>query len=130
MGKIDKSKMTPGQKAAHTRKWREAQRKALAMAKNAKTFAKYKLSQKGYRCLSFDTRSGYEYKGVVDLVAVKRDTKNPDCLKIVLVQVKGGGARVTNDELKRLEEAVNHIEIDWNVAEKPAKVVRFKKAVH
>ena len=36
MAKIDKSKMTSGQKAAHTRKWQEAQQKSLATAKNAK----------------------------------------------------------------------------------------------
>ena len=130
MAKIDKSKMTSGQKAAHTRKWREAQRKSLATAKNAKTFAKYKLSQKGYKCISFDTKKGYEYKGVIDLVAVKRDTKNPDQLKIILVQVKGGGAKVTDEELKRLNEATKQIKISWNVAEKPSKVVRFKKEIN
>ena len=126
MAKINKCK-TPAQKAAHTRKWHEAQRKSLATARNAKTFAKDKLSQKGYRCISLDTRKGYEYKGVVDLVAIKRDTRNPDRLKIVLVQVKGGGAKVTDDELRRLEEATKRIEADWNVAEKSAKVVQFKK---
>src|SRR3972149_1611186 len=76
VAKIDKSKMTAGQKAAYTRKWRGAQQKALLTAKNAKTFARYKLSQEGYRCISFDSSKGYEYKGVVDLVAVKRDTRN------------------------------------------------------
>jgi len=37
-----------------------------------------------------------EYKGVVDLVAVKRNNRSPDELTIMLVQVKGGSARVTS----------------------------------
>lgn len=129
MARIDKSSMTPGQKAAHTRKWRKAQRRALAIAKNAKTFTKYKLSQKGYKCISLDTSRGYEYKGVVDMVAIKRDKRNPDRLKILLLQVKGGSAKVTNEELCRLEEATRLIEVDWNVAEKPVGAIRFRKRI-
>lgn len=129
MPQIDKSKITPGQKAAYTRKWRVAQQEALLSAKNAKTFAKYKLSQKGYRVISFDSSKGYEYKGVVDLIAVKRDTRNPDRLKIVLVQVKGGSAKITEHELKRLKDAAKIIKADWNVAHKPAKAIRFERKI-
>ena len=57
MTKVDKSKMTPAQKAAHTRKWRRASALAHKQARNAKTFAKYVLSQKGYKCISLDTPS-------------------------------------------------------------------------
>jgi hypothetical protein len=48
---------------------------------------------------SLDSRHGFEYKGVVDLVAVKRNNRSPDELTIMLVQVKGGSARVTKEEL-------------------------------
>ena len=126
MGKVDKSKMTRGEKAAHTKKWREAQKKAHATAKDAKTFAKYRLSQKGYRCVSFDTPKGYEYKGVVDLVAVKRYTREPDSLRMMLLQVKGGSARVTKDELSRLKIAAKRIKVGWNVVQKKGKKVEFK----
>lgn len=81
MPEIDKSSMTPGQKAAHTRKWREAQKKSHVTTRNAKTFTKYRLTEQGYRCVCFDTPRGYEYKGVVDLVAVKRDNQNPDNIR-------------------------------------------------
>jgi hypothetical protein len=129
MVNIDKSEMTTGQKAAHKRKWRNAQREALKTAKNAKTFCKYKLSQKDYRVISFDTKRGYEYKGIVDLLAVKRDKRNPDLLKIILIQVKGGSAKVTADELKRLDDATKRVEISWNAAEKPGKTVKFRKGI-
>jgi len=127
--KSRKHKMTAGEKAAFTRKWRRAAKLAHATGKNAKTFTKYFLGKRGYRSMSLDSRKGYEYKGIVDLVAVKRDKKDPDLLTIVLFQVKGGGARVTPNEITRLREAKRRLKIHWNVAEKPKKAVRFRKAL-
>ncbi len=121
--------MTAGQKAAHTRKWRRAAELAHQSGQNAKTFTKYFLAKNGYKCLSLDSRKGYEYKGVVDLIAVKRDKKNPDILKVVLLQVKGGSARVSKEEIDRLRQAVRRIKVGWNVAEKPSSTVRFRKSV-
>jgi hypothetical protein len=68
-------RLTPAQKAAHTRKWRQAQVKAQRKARNAKTFTKLALTKMGWKCLSPDSRSGYEYKGVVDMIAVRRDNE-------------------------------------------------------
>ncbi len=121
--------LTPAQKAAHTRKWRRASRLAHMRAKNAETFAKYVLAQQGYRVLSLDSRKGFEYKGVVDLVAVKRDKKDPDLLHVVLIQAKGGSAKVTLDEIHRFRNAVDKVAITWNVAEKPEKQVRLLNAI-
>lgn len=125
--RTDKSKMTPAQRAAHTRKWRRASERAHARARNAKTFTMYLLGKKGYKILSLDSRRGYEYKGIVDLLAVRRNRKNPDILNLVLLQVKGGNARLTKQELNRLKEAARDIKVDWNVAEKPGKSVKFKR---
>jgi hypothetical protein len=127
--KIDKSKMTAGQKAAYARKWRRAQVLANYRARNAKTFTKYLLSKRGYKCISLDTRKGYEYKGIIDLVAVKRDKRDPDCLEIIFVQVKGGEARITAEELKRLHAATKSAKIYCAVAEKPAKTVLFRNKI-
>jgi hypothetical protein len=68
-------KLTSGQKSAPTRKWRRAASLAHKRSQNAKTFAKYELSRKDYRCISFDSKRGYEYKGIVDVVAIKRYKK-------------------------------------------------------
>jgi hypothetical protein len=123
---MDKTKMTTGEKAWHTRKWREASRRAHATGRNAKTFTQYFLTKGGYRSMSLDTKKGYEYKGIVDLIAVKRDKHDPDVLTIVLFQVKGGGARVTLKEIKRLRKAVRRVKVEWNVAEKPTRSVKFR----
>jgi hypothetical protein len=77
--------------------------------------------------VSLDSRKGFEYKGVVDLVAVKRDNRSPDELTVMLVQVKGGSARITKDELSRLWRAAKRLQVTWNVAMKPAKTVRFAR---
>ena len=122
-------RLTPAQKAAQTRKGRQAAELAHKQAQNAKTFTKYELSKKGYRCISLDSKRGYEYKGVVDLIAVKRYHRNPDRLEIMLLQVKGGSAKITNDELRRLQSAARNVKVLWNVAEKPGKTIRFKKSI-
>ena len=119
--------LTPAQKAAQTRKFRIAAARAHNSGQNAKTFTKYMLSKLGYKHLSLDSKKGYEYKGVVDLLAVKRDTKNPDRLKILLLQTKGGSARVTPEELRRLKIATRTVKIGWNAVEKPGTAVRFRK---
>jgi len=121
--------LTPAQKAARTLKYRRAAIKAHRQAQNAKTFTKYELSKKGYRCLSLDSGRGYEYKGIVDLIAVKRNRKNPDRLDLMLLQVKGGNARITRDEIKRVQVATDQVQVSWNVAEKPGKTVRFRRVI-
>jgi len=121
--------MTAGQKAAHTRKWRRASELAHMSGQIAKTFTKYFLAKKGYKCLSLDSRKGYKYKGVVDLIAVKRDKKNPDILRVVLFQVKGGSARVSKEEIERLRFAARRLKVAWNIDEKPSKSVKFRKSI-
>ncbi|HEY7319235.1 MAG TPA: hypothetical protein VIE89_16845 [Candidatus Binatia bacterium] len=76
---------------------------------------------------SLDSRHGFEYKGVVDLVAVKRNNRSPDELTVMLVQVKGGSARVTKEEIARLRRAATRLQEKWNMATKPAKSVRFER---
>ena len=116
-------------KAAQKRKWRKAAAKAHKTAKNAKTFTKYYLNKKGYRCIDFDSRKGHEWKGIVDLFAVKQGNKNPDNLSIALLQVKGGKAKVSGSEISRLKRAVKNVKIGWNCAEKPSNKVNFKKEI-
>jgi hypothetical protein len=90
-------RLPPAERAAIRRKWRRASAKAHVTARNAKLFAKYALGKTGWKVASLDTRKGFEYKGVVDLVAVKRNNRSPDELTVMLVQVKGGTARVTQE---------------------------------
>lgn len=71
-------------------KWRRAQKKAHITEKNALIFTKYRLNQLGWRYVDFQSKRGYPRTGIIDLVAMKLDKKDPDKLEIILFQVKGG----------------------------------------
>jgi hypothetical protein len=48
---------------------------------------------------------------------------------IMLLQVKGSSAKITSDELERLQGAVRNARIRWNVAEKPGKTAQFRRGL-
>ncbi len=119
----------PKQSIANVKPHPDSIQLAPIRAKNAKGFAKYLRAQQGYRVLSLDSRRGFENIGVVDLVAVERDKKDPDKLHVVLIQVKGGTAKATLEEIRRLRKATDKVEVSWNVAEKPWRQVRFLNGI-
>jgi hypothetical protein len=113
-------------KAAQTRKWRDAKKKADKTAKEAKTFAKKALKEKGgFECASFESKTGHESTGIVDVVGLRRDKGNRDMLEMVLVQVKGGSARIKPEHLARLQEASKNVRVIYTVAEKRDRHVVF-----
>jgi len=63
-------------KAAHTRKWRNAQKKSVIVAKNAMTFTKVRLNELGWKYAEFQSKKKNPQTGIVDLVAVKCDRKD------------------------------------------------------
>lgn len=91
--------------------------KALRTAKWARIMTKWLISHssKGgvkWQVIDFNGPKGHESKGIVDLVAIRKDHALPspgkyrgDLLEIVLVQVKGGSARFPSQaDVNRLEE--------------------------
>ena len=106
-------------------KWQIAQKKAHQTEKNALTFTKCRLNKLGWRYVDFQSKKGYPRTGIIDLVAVKLDRQNPDKLKVVLFQVKGGSARIKSKDKARLRRAVSKVEVSFNWAEKPRKSVIF-----
>jgi hypothetical protein len=66
--------------------------------------------------VSFCGPEGGESRGVVDLIAIRKDhgppcdgTKRGDCLQIILIQVKGGyAAKPTSEDGKRLRIVARH----------------------
>jgi hypothetical protein len=106
-------------------KMKNAEKKAHKTEKNALLFTKYKLGQFGWRYLDFQSKKGYPRTGIIDMIAVKLDKKDPDKLKIILFQVKGGAAKMTQNQVDRLQKACKKIEAAFNYAEKPEKAVKF-----
>ena len=69
------------------------------------------------------------YKGVADLVAVRRNNQKPDEITVMLIQVKGGKARLAAGERDRLRTATKHVRLRWNVATKPGRSVHFERSI-
>ena len=104
----------------HNRIWKIAHDKE----KEAKTFAKKALRENaGYRSISFESKKGREGTGIVDVVGVRRNRANRDTIDVILVQVKGGSARITANDLKRLHDA--KVQVNYTVATKPGRSVVF-----
>jgi hypothetical protein len=95
--------------------WDKAREKAFRTGQWAVRMTKVRIRQVSSRTrwefVTFSGKSGGESRGVVDLVAIRKDHRTPkgvlnrgDALQIVLVQVKGGAAaRPTPSGWKRLK---------------------------
>jgi hypothetical protein len=119
---VKKARRLRALKAARTREYRRRQKLAHQHDLDAKKWTRYALSDRGWRYLSFESKKKYEPIGIVDLVAVrKRKGSDPDSLEVRLLQVKGYGSRLTQEERKKLEKAVHKVKITTGIAWKPGK---------
>lgn len=100
---------------------------AAATGKWAVTMAKVRIRQAlaaapfpRWHLLTFSGPQGRESRGVVDLIAIRKDhgtprrgTKRGDCLEIILIQVKGGySAQPTPEDALRLQAVGRHHRAD------------------
>ena len=96
------SVLSPGKKAQKTARW------ARIMTKWLITYTR----QRGvkWNLVEFGGKTGSESRGIVDLVAIRKDykphqrgLKQGDLFDIILIQVKGGGAKgPSNSDIERL----------------------------
>ena len=121
--------LTPGQKAARTRRLRAAGRKAAQTRKRLSAFAKARAAeaaskealrayceQHGWRIAFFEGVTGSPRTGIIDAVAFRLARKNCDLLDVRLVQLKGGKAGVSGREIARLKQAASGATVAWLVA--------------
>lgn len=99
----------------------EITRKALHTAKWARTMTKWLITHSGkggvkWRLVEFGGKNGHESKGVVDMIAIRKDYKTiadgghiGDLLDIVLIQVKGGNSPLPKTpDIERLNAVKEH----------------------
>jgi len=87
----NRTNLKPWQKAANTDRWTEILFRALSNR-----------VAKRWRFVSFRGMGGGEWRGVVDVLGIRKDTsksdhkllKSGDLFDVVLVQMKGGSARL------------------------------------
>lgn len=89
--------------------WKSAARKAARMARWAVTMTKVRIrrviARTRWQLVTFDGKHGGESVGVIDMIAIRKDHRNPrpetkrgGALQIVLTQVKGGSAAIPTGE--------------------------------
>ena len=121
--------LTPGQKAAHTRKLRAAAKKAvktkLKLARVAKARAAEATSKEalrtycqkhGWRVAFFEGRTGSPRTGIVDAIVFRIARKNANALDLRLVQLKGGKSGISGGEIARLKKASDAVAVNWLIA--------------
>lgn len=97
---------TPQEKAAETARWAETLFRALVR----------RAQSRRWRFVSFRGDGGGEWRGVVDVLAVRKDTSQPankslkrgDLFDVVLVQLKGGASGWPTVAEKRRLRAVGN----------------------
>ena len=93
--------------------WAEASKEARKTDRMAETLCKAlaKRHAKRWQFVSFRGQKKGEWRGVVDLIAIRKDTSQPqsliikrgDLFDIILIQVKGGAAaKPTQEDISRL----------------------------
>jgi len=107
--------------------WQRAAQRALYTHKVSIRRVKAKLTRMGWQCCTFQTRRKHPLTGIVDLVAIRRNTKNPDRLQVVLFQVKGGSAKSPDHRSRRrLQRAPSILEIGYEYATyKKGRPIKF-----
>ena len=72
---------------------------------------------KRWRFVSFRGKNKREWRGIVDVFAIRKDTSQPankslkrgDLFDIILIQMKGGSASLPSlEEIRRLQEVADH----------------------
>ena len=122
---MTRENMSPGKKAQHTAKWARTMTKQL-ITRGSRYGAKWQL-------VEFLGKGGAESRGIVDLVAVRKDhrtdhpgLKRGDLLDIVIIQTKGGSSpRPTAEDVARLRKVAKHhrartvLLAEWKRGKKP-----------
>lgn len=98
-----------------------AQAKAHKTARWARTMTKWlitrKRSKRGWEIVNFTGPSGNESRGIVDLMAIRKDHRTTsiqrgDFFEIILIQVKGGSAGPpTEEDIARLRVVKEHYHV-------------------
>jgi hypothetical protein len=89
-----------------------------------KTLEKYCRAH-GWHVAFFEGKTGAPRTGIIDAIAYRLGKQDPDAMALRLIQLKGGKAGVTAEEIRRLKEAPSKVELDFLIAEFDGKALQF-----
>ncbi len=110
--------LSPGEKAARTRRLSQIAAEAVRRRRINQAFAKARQAEKaskaalskyctthGWKVAFFEGKTGAPRTGIIDAIAYRLDRKNADGLEVRLIQLKGGNAGISGREMARLKNA-------------------------
>jgi len=103
-------------KAWKTRRIRSSFTKARAAEAASKEALKAYCEKAGWKIAFFEGKTGSPRTGIVDAVSFRISKKNSDVLDFRFIQLKGGKAGVSAQEIARLKKAVTLASIKWQIA--------------
>jgi hypothetical protein len=112
-------------KAWDTRRIHGAFIKAHAAEAASKAALRAYCEERGWHILFFEGSTGAPRTGIIDAIAYRLGSKNPDHLDLRLVQLKGGEAGVNAREIARLKDAALNVKTDWLIAEFDGEVLQL-----
>jgi len=120
-----KNQSEAAQKATNTRRNKTAGTNALTTEAHGKRALRKYCRERGWHVAFFETGSGASGIGIIDAVAYRVGKQNPDEMDLRLIQLKGGKAGVTAEEIRRLKEAAETLRRDFLIAEFDGKSLQF-----
>jgi hypothetical protein len=96
-----------GKKSWRTRRNNLAWKQAHASEAQSKSALRRYCEERGWRVAFFEGPTGAPRTGIIDAIAYRLGREDPDEMNLRLIQLKGGRAGVTAEEIGRLKQAVN-----------------------
>ena len=103
-------------KAWKTRRIKSSFVKARASEAASKEALRVFCEKKGWRVAFFEGKTSAPRTGIIDAIAFRLGRKNSDLLDVRLIQLKGGKAGVTAQEIARLKRATSGVMVNWLIA--------------
>jgi hypothetical protein len=106
-----------GIKAAKTRRIRKAWQTAHAAERESKRVLVAYCQERGWRVAFFEGPTGAPRTGIIDAIAYRLGRGDPDKMDMRLIQLKGGKAGITGEEIRRLKDATRKVTVKYLIAE-------------
>lgn len=125
MPRMTKKRDEAAIKAARTKRINKAWALAHASERASKKALERYCKARGWHVAFFEGKTGAPRTGIIDAIAYRLGKRDPDAMALRLIQLKGGKAGVTAEEIKRLKEAPSKVELDFLIAEFDGKALQF-----
>jgi hypothetical protein len=125
MPRMTKKMHDAGIQSWKTRRIRKAFDRAHAAERASKNALRRYCKEHGWRVAFFEGRTGSPRTGIIDAIAYRLGRQNPDEMDLRLIQLKGGKAGVTGEEIGRLKDAVEKLRRDFLIVEFDGKSLHF-----